>query len=43
LEYGTPGYFGRIWLWKFTGKLPRGPSEIPVVVPTADLSIEPAK
>jgi hypothetical protein len=43
LEYGTPGYFGRIWLWKFTGKLPSGPSEIPVVVPTADLSIEPAK
>ncbi len=43
LEYGTPGYFGRIWLWKFTGKLPSGPSEIPVVVPTADLNIEPAK
>ena len=43
LEYGTPGYFGSIWLWKFTGQLPSGPSEIPVVVPTADLSIEPAK
>jgi hypothetical protein len=43
LEYGTPGYFGCVWLWKFTGKLPGGLSEIPVVVPTADLSIEPAK
>jgi Dolichyl-phosphate-mannose-protein mannosyltransferase len=41
LEYGIPGYFGKVWLWKFTGELPGGPSEIPVVVPTADLSIKP--
>jgi hypothetical protein len=41
LEYGNPGYFGKLWLWKFTGELPSGPSEIPVVIPTADLSIEP--
>lgn len=41
LEYGNPGYSGKIWLWKFTGQLPSGPSEIPVVIPTADLSIEP--
>jgi hypothetical protein len=41
LEYGNPGYCGKVWLWKFTGKLPSGPSEIPVVIPTADLSIEP--
>jgi hypothetical protein len=41
LEYGIPGYFGKVWLWKFTGELPGGPSEIPVVIPTADLSIQP--
>jgi hypothetical protein len=43
LEYGLPGYFGKVWLWKFTGQLPEGASEIPVVVPTADLSIVPDK
>jgi len=41
LQDGIPGYSGRVWLWKFTGELPSGPSEIPVVIPTADLSIEP--
>jgi len=43
LEYGRPGYFGKVWLWKFTGQLPEGASEIPVIVPTADLSIEPVR
>jgi hypothetical protein len=43
LEYGLPGYFGQVWLWKFTEELPGGPSEIPVVIPTADLTIEPAR
>jgi hypothetical protein len=43
LEYGVPGNWGRVWLWQFTGELPSGPSEIPVVVPTAGLSIEPAQ
>jgi hypothetical protein len=41
LEYGVPGYFGQARLWKFMGELPAGPSEIPVVIPTADLTIEP--
>jgi dolichyl-phosphate-mannose-protein mannosyltransferase len=41
LQYGNPGYSGQVWLWKFTGELPRGPSEIPVIIPTANLSIEP--
>jgi hypothetical protein len=41
LQYGIPGYFGRVWLWKFTGELPSGLSEIPVVIPTADLTIDP--
>jgi hypothetical protein len=41
LQYANPGYFGQIWLWKFQGELSGGPSEIPVVIPTADLSIEP--
>jgi 4-amino-4-deoxy-L-arabinose transferase-like glycosyltransferase len=40
-EYGNPGYSGNVWLWKFTGELPSGPSEIPVVIPTANLSIQP--
>jgi hypothetical protein len=43
LDYGLPGFSGRVWLWQFTGELPSGPSEIPVVVPTADLSIQPDK
>ncbi len=41
LRDGFPGYSGRVWLWQFIGELPSGPSEIPVVIPTADLSIEP--
>jgi hypothetical protein len=41
IQYGNPGYFGQVWLWKFKGELPGGPSEIPVVIPTADLSIKP--
>jgi len=41
LQYGNPGYFGQVWLWKFKGELPGGASEIPVVIPTADLSIDP--
>jgi len=41
LQYGLPGNFGQVWLWRFTGELPGGASEIPVVIPTADLSIDP--
>jgi hypothetical protein len=41
LQYANPGYSGQVRLWKFTGELPGGPSEIPVVIPTANLSLEP--
>ncbi|MBV9864887.1 MAG: glycosyltransferase family 39 protein [Abitibacteriaceae bacterium] len=31
---------GRIYLWKFNGPLPPGPSDLPVVVPTADMVLK---
>lgn len=34
----TP-FRGQLFVWKFTGELPNGPSELPVVVPTADMVI----
>ena len=36
VEFGTPSHFGQVFLWKFLGELPEGPSEIPVIVPTAN-------
>ncbi len=33
----------RLELWKLRGALPEGPSELPVVIPTAGLSIDPAR
>ena len=31
----------QVWLWRFLGELPPGPSNIPVVIPTAGLSFYP--
>ncbi|MDB4770636.1 glycosyltransferase family 39 protein [bacterium] len=33
---------GVLWLWRYTGELPDGPSELPVVIPTAGLEIKRA-
>ena len=35
--------FAKVRLWRFTGELPEGNSEIGVVVPTADFTIAPAQ
>jgi len=32
---------GEVYLWRFTGKLPPGLSEIPIVIPTAQWSFQP--
>lgn len=39
----TPGHrkTARAFLWEFTGELPPGPSDLPVVIPTAGLKLEP--
>ena len=33
----------RVYLWEYRGELPEGPSEIPVVIPTADLILQADK
>ncbi len=39
VEYSPPGYDGQVFLWRFTGELPQGPSELPVVIPTAGWTV----
>ncbi len=41
IEYGTPGYAGKIFVWEFLGELPEGPSELPIHIPTADMQLKP--
>ena len=41
IEYGIPGYTGKVFLWEFLGELPEGPSEIPIHIPTADMQLKP--
>jgi hypothetical protein len=41
--YSKDSEFAKVRLWKFTGEVPDGSSEIGVVVPTADFTIAPPK
>jgi hypothetical protein len=37
-----PGRWYWVYVWAYQGELPDGPSELPVVIPTADLTVTPA-
>ena len=37
VEFDRPGFEERVFLWEFTRPLPSGPSDLPIIVPTADL------
>jgi hypothetical protein len=41
LHYGKLITNCKVFIWKYTGELPAGASEIPVVVPTADMVFQP--
>jgi hypothetical protein len=41
VHYSISHTRGQVFVWRFTGGLADGPSEIPVVVPTAGLTIQP--
>lgn len=40
-EYTKPGSSWQVFLWQYMGELPPTPSELPVVIPTADMEIPP--
>ena len=40
-QYEGVGWKGSLLLWEYTGELPEGPSDLPVVVPTASMEILP--
>ena len=33
-EFERPGFRGRLYLWRYTGNLPPGPSELPILIST---------
>jgi Dolichyl-phosphate-mannose-protein mannosyltransferase len=39
VDFGGGGRHHRIFLWEYQGELPEGPSELPVVIPTAKLTL----
>lgn len=39
IDYENENLHCQVFVWKFLGELPAGPSELPIVVPTADLVI----
>jgi hypothetical protein len=41
-EYSGPAHRDRVFVWRYSGDLPSGPSELPVIVPTADMVISPS-
>ena len=40
-EYTKPGNSWEVFLWRYLGELPQTPSELPVLIPTADMEIRP--
>ena len=40
-EIERPGFRARIYVWKYTGSLPDGDSELPIVIPTANMTFSP--
>jgi 4-amino-4-deoxy-L-arabinose transferase-like glycosyltransferase len=43
IEIGSTPRESRVCLWRYTGQLPDGPSEIPVLIPTAQMTIWPSQ
>jgi 4-amino-4-deoxy-L-arabinose transferase-like glycosyltransferase len=39
IDFENENFHGQVFLWEFKEELPDGPSELPVVVPTADMVI----
>lgn len=37
VQYTVPGWRGTVYLWEFLEEVPDGPSELPIVIPTAGL------
>jgi hypothetical protein len=42
-QFGPGQHAASVTLWEYTGELPAGPSELKLVVPTADIVIDPVK
>jgi len=39
IDFGRRGRHYRIFVWEYQGRLPEGPSEVPVVIPTAGMEL----
>lgn len=39
IDFDSENFHGQVFVWEFKEELPEGPSELPVIVPTADMVI----